>query len=444
MTAARVILAIIVVALAGIHDDGEPSWGPHVVVALTPPPDRTPIPEAASTTPIKHVVFLVKENRTYDNLFGLFPGGDGTSYGVLADGSTVPLRPVPDKQTDLQHSYFAAHHDINGGRMNGFSTLEDKSGNVTNLAFTTAQPGQLPAYWGWARHYELMDHMFSSAASSSMPNRLYSIAGSSAGVIDGPNFRTTRWGCDDPAGITAPAIRHGKLVRVRPCFNIPTTAGLLQDKGLQWAYYGARGGELGYGWVAVDQIRYIRDTDSWEKHVFPIEWFTHDVSQGYLAPVTWIAPPFNLSDHPGGPSLCQGHNWTVGIVNAIMRSPLWRSTAIVLTWDDFGGFYDHVPPPRADFLGTRPARAARRHLAVGPPGRRQHGLRLHVRPSLHRRGLRPAPPERSRRQAGVAAVGLPVREAAAAVVRETGIVPGHAPGAPRQGHRRAGVGGRQE
>ena len=117
---------------------------------------------------------------------------------------------------------------------------------------------------------------------------------------------------------------------MRPCFNIPTTAGLLQHKGLDWAYYGARGGELGYGWVAVDQIKYIRDTDSWEKHVFPIEWFTHDVSQGYLAPVTWIAPPFNLSDHPGGPSLCQGENWTVGIVNAIMRSPLWESTAIVL------------------------------------------------------------------------------------------------------------------
>ena len=354
MTAARALFAVIVIALLAIHDDGEPSWGPHVVVPLTPAPDRTPLPVAASGTPIKHIIFLVKENRTYDNLYGLFPGGDGAHFGVRADGSTIPLKPLPDKQTDLQHSYFAAHHDINGGRMNGFSTLEDKSGNVTNLAFTTAQPGQLPAYWGWARHYELMDRMFSSAASSSMPNRLYSIAASSAGVIDGPNFRTTRWGCDDPAGITAPAIRHGKLVRVRPCFNIPTTAGLLQGKGLDWAYYGARGGELGYGWVAVDQIKYIRDTDSWEKHVFPIEWFTHDVSQGYLAPVTWIAPPFNLSDHPGGPSLCQGENWTVGIVNAIMRSPLWKSTAIVLSWDDFGGFYDHVPPPHADFLGLGP------------------------------------------------------------------------------------------
>ena len=125
-------------------------------------------------------------------------------------------------------------------------------------------------------------------------------------MIDGPNFRATRWGCDDPAGITAPAIRHGKLVRVRPCFNIPTTAGLLQDKGLDWAYYGARGGELGYGWVAVDQINDIRDTESWEKHVFPIEWFTHDVSQGYLAagdldraPVQPVRPPGRAVAVPG-------------------------------------------------------------------------------------------------------------------------------------------------
>ena len=365
MTAARVIFAVIVVALLGVHDDGEPSWGPHVVVALTPAPDRKPLPVAASRTPITHVVFLVKENRTYDNLYGLYPGADGTSHGVLADGSTIPLRPLPDKQTDLQHSYFAAHHDINGGKMNGFSTLLDKSGNVTNLAFTTAQPGQLPAYWGWARHYELMDHMFSSAASSSMPNRLYSIAASSAGVIDGPNFRTTRWGCDDPAGITAPAIRHGKLVRVRPCFNIPTTAGLLQDKGLDWAYYGARGGELGYGWVAVDQINDIRDTESWEKHVFPIEWFTHDVSQGYLAPVTWIAPPFNLSDHPGGTVAVSGPELDGGDRerdHALAPLALDRDRAHV-------GRLRRLLRPRAAAArrlpGARPAGAAPRHLALG-------------------------------------------------------------------------------
>ncbi|HET7171661.1 MAG TPA: alkaline phosphatase family protein [Gaiellales bacterium] len=350
----RVLLFVMLVGLALIHDDGEPSWGPHVVVPLTPPPDRRPLPVAETTTPIKHVVYLIKENRTYDNLYGGFPGGDGARVGRTAEGKTVTLRRLPDKQTDLQHSYFAAHHDINGGKMDGFSTLRDKNGNVTDLAFTTAMPGQLPAYWGWAEHYELGDRMFSSAASSSMPNHLYAIASQSAGVIDGPNFRTTRWGCDDPEGITAPAIRNGREVRVRPCFNIPTAVSQLEKKHVAWSYYGARGGELGYGWIAVDQIKYIRDTDLWNKHVFPVEWFVHDVSQGYLAPVTWIVPPFNLSDHPGGPSLCQGQNWTVDIVNAIMRSPMWRSTAIVMTWDDFGGFYDHVPPPHADFLGLGP------------------------------------------------------------------------------------------
>jgi hypothetical protein len=121
---AAVLFAVMALVL-WIHDDGEPSWGPHVVVPLTPAPDRKPLAVAASRTPIKHIVFLVKENRTYDNLFGLYPGADGTRYGIRADGSTMPLRPLPDKQTDLQHSYFAAHHDINGGKMNGFSTLRD-------------------------------------------------------------------------------------------------------------------------------------------------------------------------------------------------------------------------------------------------------------------------------------------------------------------------------
>jgi phospholipase C len=354
MTVSRVVLAAMLVAFTGIRDDGALPWGPEVVVPLTPPPHRTPLPAAPAQTPITHVVFLIKENRTYDNLFALFPGGAGTTTGVTKSGVRIPLRPLPDKQTDLQHSYTAAHIDMDGGAMDGFSTLRDKSGNITDLAYTTARPGQLPAYWGWARRYELGDHFFSSAASSSMPNRLYSIAASSNGIIDGPNFRTTRWGCDDPPGITAPAIRHGQLVRIRPCFDIPTTAGLLQNAGLGWSYYGPRGGTLGYGWVAVDQIRWIRDGPSWNQHVFPIEWFQHDVREGYLAPVTWIAPPFNLSDHPGGPSICQGENWTVGIVNAIMRSPMWRSTAIVLSWDDFGGFYDHIPPPHVDFLGLGP------------------------------------------------------------------------------------------
>ena len=99
VTAARALFAVIVIALLAIHDDGEPSWGPHVVVALTPAPDRTPLPVAASGTPIKHIIFLVKENRTYDNLYGLFPGGDGAHFGVRADGSTDPAQAAP-RQAD--------------------------------------------------------------------------------------------------------------------------------------------------------------------------------------------------------------------------------------------------------------------------------------------------------------------------------------------------------
>src|SRR5690242_1089314 len=80
----------------------------------------------------------------------------------------------------------------------------------------------------------------------------------------------------------------------------------------------------------------------------PWQWFGSDVSQGYLPSISWITPPFDESDHPGGPSLCAGENWTARMVNTVMRSPLWKSTAIVIVWDDFGGFYDHVTPPGID------------------------------------------------------------------------------------------------
>ena len=163
-----------------------------------------PLVIRGAQTPIRHIVFIVKENRSYDNLFGRFPGGDGTSTGRTADGSVVKLRPLEDVQDDLQHNHQAAVTDINGGAMDGFSKLPDKDGQPTMLAYTTAYPGQLPAYWGWAKRYELLDHTFSSGDTSSFPNHLYTVAAQAAGAVDGPNFGVENWGCDGPANLTVP------------------------------------------------------------------------------------------------------------------------------------------------------------------------------------------------------------------------------------------------
>jgi phospholipase C len=340
--------AVLVTVVVGGRSPVEPGL---VVASVATPPARNPLVIRGAQTPIRHIVFIVKENRSYDNLFGLFPGGDGTPTGRTAGGRVVKLRPLKDVQDDLQHNHRAAVTDINGGAMNGFSKVPDKDGRPTRLAYTTAYPGQLPAYWGWARRYELLDHTFSSGDTSSFPNHLYTVAAQAAGAVDGPNFGVENWGCDGPAGLTVPVIRHGRLVKVPPCFRIDSIGAQLDRRGISWTEYGPPENAHGYGWVAYDAVKPIRESSAYARHVHPLGWLPSDLSQGYLAAVTWIVPPYKRSDHPGGTSLCEGENWTAQLINQIMHMPDWRHTAIVLTWDEWGGFYDHVPPPRPDRFG---------------------------------------------------------------------------------------------
>ena len=160
----RVLLVAAAIVCASVWVIGESTdeevWAPVPASAPVPPrPAREPFPVAPSTTPIKHIVFIIKENRTYDNLFGRFPEGDGATTGVAYDGKVVPLTKVPDKQVDLQHNHHAAGLDINGGLMNGFSRVPNKAHQQTMTAYTTAVPGQRPDYWGWAQRYGLGDRV---------------------------------------------------------------------------------------------------------------------------------------------------------------------------------------------------------------------------------------------------------------------------------------------
>jgi phospholipase C len=354
-----VVIGLVALMLLTTGETPVDPWAPVKASAPPPPaPERDPLPVSPSTTPIKHIVYIVKENRTYDNLFGRFPEGDGATTGKALDGSTIRLGPLPDKQVDLQHNHFWAVKDINDGAMNGFSATKDKAGHQTTLAYTTASPGQLPDYWGWAHRYGLGDRMFTSVPSSSYPNHLFTVAGQSAGVIDGPSSGTRWWGCDGPPDTTVPipSLDTMSIIgRKSVCVDIPSVAGqTTRHPSVTWSTYGAMPGQLGYGWVALDSVKRVRESVTWDQHYAPWQWFTSDVKQGHLASITWMTPPFNESDHPGGPSLCQGENWTARQVNAIESSPLWKSTAIVIVWDDFGGFYDHVSPPRFDRFGLGP------------------------------------------------------------------------------------------
>ena len=137
----------------------------------------------------------------------------------------------------------------------------------------------------------------------------------------------------------------------------------LETAGVSWRYYAPVKGERGYIWNAFDAVRQIRFGPLWQQRIVPVEAFDIDASGGRLPGVSWLIPDFEVSEHPTvnafagttmNVSACAGENWTVQHINAIMRGPDWPTTAIILTWDDFGGFYDHVPPPAVDELGYGP------------------------------------------------------------------------------------------
>jgi phospholipase C len=143
---------------------------------------------------------------------------------------------------------------------------------------------------------------------------------------------------------------QGEASWVHPCFDIPTIEDRLRDANIPWSYYAATSTQPGDVWSAFSSIKPVFYGKAWKRHVFPVDQVTRDIGAGSLASVSWIMPRFQLSDHPGS-NFCYGENWATQVINTIMKSPAWKSTAIFLTWDDWGGFYDHVVPPVVDRNG---------------------------------------------------------------------------------------------
>jgi phospholipase C len=322
---------------------------------------------------IKHIVFIVKENRTFDTLFGRFPGADGVTWGRTCNGKTLRLRRAPDRAWGPVHSFDEGLRAIDGGRMDCFDKLYEER----NLAsYVQYRRDQIPNYWAYARHFTLADHFFSSIYGPTGPEHLWTVAAQSNRFVD--NERNYQGGagrvreyCDDSK---ERAFAFKKMTRKQtdfaysleenrsligelvkrfwvtrwPCFNIAVLPDLLQQRGISWTYY--RGSNP---WVdPLREIRHIRYGSMWRHRVSESQ-FIPDVTSGKLPAVSWLVPPVELSDHPPG-SICEGENWTVRALNALQRTRQWSHTAVVLTWDDFGGFYDHVPPPHLDLYGLGP------------------------------------------------------------------------------------------
>ncbi|MGA9161643.1 MAG: alkaline phosphatase family protein [Actinomycetota bacterium] len=309
--------------------------------------------------PIKRVIYLMMENRSFDNLFGRFPGSNGATVGVKF-GQEVPLTSSPHwLPGDIPHDRAAHLNDVNGGTYDGFGN--GQFGDP--WAYTQFEGTSIPNYWSWARDYVLCDNFFGSVGGPSYPNHFFFVAGQSGGALDNPENIETRtmqdgrtfksWGCDAVGEDVFVLVKdeQGNLTKHDSCFTFKTVPEQLEEAGVPWAYYAAQPGQPGYFWNALNGIAGVFHSDLWRpERIRSVDRLPADIRAGRLPAVTWVTPRFELSDHPPE-STCFAHNWLTGVVNAIMESDDWEHTALFLTWDEWGGFYDHVPPPEVDHIG---------------------------------------------------------------------------------------------
>jgi phospholipase C len=307
---------------------------------------------------IQHIIFIIKENRSFDEYFGTFPGANGATSGEISTGAVIPLGHTPDLVRDMGHNWTDAITAINNGLMNQFDLVNQGNINGDYMSMTQYYQTDIPNYWTYAQTFALSDAMFSSIQSGTFPNHLYTIAADSADVIFNPvgagGIQAVNWGCDSPADTTVITQNpQGVQSEVYPCFDNETLGDLLTDAGISWTSYAPLQNQNSYVYNTYDAINHIRNGTAWTTNISDWHNFINDAQNGNLPAVSWLVTDAANSDHPPN-SACAGENNTVTQINAVMNGPDWNSTAIFLTWDDFGGFYDHVPPQSLDYYGLGP------------------------------------------------------------------------------------------
>lgn len=365
----------------------------------------------ASSSPIKHVIVVIQENRSFDDFFADFPGANGTTVGlaqpmpspiaeacqtagqpVITQPTTVPLTEVDIKGNgfyknfnafhDLAHNYKTGYlgecdssagqpNNSNPCKMDAFDLSQDGpdgSGQPTcTYTYQYVNPNDIAPYWQMAEQYVLADNAFQTQGSESFTAHQDLIAGGTAidsgdSIIDDPSYFP--WGCDgNPSGeVTNLLTIYGQYKGFKgpfPCFSYATIRDLLDANKISWKYYsekvyGYKNSKRGTAgiWSAFDAIKAVRnDTSEWgKKVVWPNTKIFTDIKGGKLPSVAWITPDAINSDHPQEKS-DTGPSWVAQIVNAVGKSKYWKTSAIVVLWDDWGGYYDHVSPPFYDDQG---------------------------------------------------------------------------------------------
>jgi len=280
----------------------------------------------APAMPIEHVIVLYEENRSFDHYFGTYPGVNGLNGSIalpVAHGSNVTVSPfhIPTTSTgDLSHAHSTALVAYDGGKMDGFVYAEG-----SNLTMGYYDYRDVPYYWDYASRFVLMNNFFTSELGPSLPNHLYLIAGQSGGLYENAaNFS----------------------------LNFTVIMDELDSRGISWKYYvdGAKGYTTPGLWNPLPAFESFKTNQTRLQNLAPNDQFLTDLANGNLASVVWIMPKGGESEHPPS-DIVVGEHYVVSLVNAVMQSKYWNSTAIFLTWDDYGGWYDHVPPPQLDSFG---------------------------------------------------------------------------------------------
>jgi phospholipase C len=314
---------------------------------------------------IKHVVILIQENRSFDDFFATFPGADGATRGMmktLKGDVYVKLKKAGLNSNNLEHSHFTFNKEFDHGKMDGFDDIQRDLGHGVDVPAGTypyryVDPQQIVQYWDIAKEYVLADHMFTTQSSSSFTAHQDFVAGGTPvgdqgdNVIDFPS--PISWGCNAAPGTVTDLITpkgHEEFgAGPFPCFSYRTLRDLLDAKGLSWLYFTNKqpNGE----WDAFDAISAVYHGSEWKTNIVVPETKVFDyLDSNELPAVSWVIPDALTSDHPSDIH-DQGPEWVASVVNAIGESAYWDSTVIIVVWDDWGGEYDHVPPPQLDGQG---------------------------------------------------------------------------------------------
>ncbi len=321
-------------------------------------------PLVAGIDKIQHVVIIIQENRSFDNLFQGYPGADTRSYGYNGQGTKIALQPVGlATDWDILHNangFFAACNGtgkIPGTdcRMNGFDREKYLCGDHcpnANPPYSYVPHSDTTPYFTMAEQYVLADEMFASNFdASSFISHQYIIAAQAMRAV---NYPDGIWGCEGGVTDTIATVSPEREIPaklIRACFNDTTLATELDDAGLSWRFYTSRVGTSGGLWSAYQANYVVYNGPDWSEDVVtPQTKFFSDVSDGTLPTVSWITPTCANSDHAGCES-DTGPSWVASLVNAIGESKYWDSTAIFVFWDDYGGWYDHVAPEYVDYDG---------------------------------------------------------------------------------------------